>query len=140
MPKFSRSTSIEKASLRFIIFSAEKNHDDELIKKVQAFIENHFAEKISVDELASFAELSRRNLERRFRKATFHSVVEYMQRARIEAAKATLEKNTAYIKDAMLQAGYSDFKAFSATFKKLTGLSPIAYSNSFNRSGLTTNR
>jgi transcriptional regulator GlxA family with amidase domain len=129
-----------KSQSPFIIFSAEKNHDDELIKKVQTFIENHFAEKISVDELAAFAGLSRRNLERRFRKATFHSLVEYLQRARIEAAKKILEKYRVDINEAMLQAGYSDFKAFSATFKKLTGLSPIAYSNSFNGSTSIVNR
>ena len=54
-----------------------------------------------------------------------------MQKIRIEAAKLILEKNRADIREAMLQAGYSDLKAFNATFKKLTGLSPMAYSRRF---------
>jgi transcriptional regulator GlxA family with amidase domain len=54
----------------FTIFSGQKDHEDEPVRKAQEFIEMHFQDKITVDQLASMLALSRRNLERRFRKAT----------------------------------------------------------------------
>jgi len=83
--------------------------------------------------LASMFAISRRNLERRFRKVTFNSVVEYIQRVRIEAAKMSLERTRENVNEAMYKAGYSDTKAFRTTFKKHTGISPLEYRNKFNR-------
>jgi transcriptional regulator GlxA family with amidase domain len=111
----------------FMIFNAQKDHEDEEIKKAQAFIEENYSDKISVDDLATMVGLSRRNLERRFRKVTYNSIVEYIQRVRIEAAKKTLERNRENVNEAMYKSGYSDNKAFRSTFKKFTGLSPLEY-------------
>lgn len=111
----------------FMIFSPQKRHGDEAVKQVQDYIEANYAEKFSVDDLAREVGVSRRNLERRFRKATYNSIVEYMQRVRIEAAKQTLEKERENVAEAMYKAGYTDSKAFRTTFKKFTGLSPMEY-------------
>ena len=75
----------------FIMFNGQKEHDDNSIKKAQEFIESNFHDKITVDRLAEVTALSRRNLERRFKKATANTVVEYIQRVKIEAAKKRLE-------------------------------------------------
>lgn len=117
----------------FMIFSPQKQHEDEAVKRAQEYIEQNYAEKISVDELAREVGVSRRNLERRFRKATYNSIVEYMQRVRIEAAKQTLERERENVNEAMYKAGYNDSKAFRTTFKKLTGLSPLEYRNKYTR-------
>ena len=77
--------------------------------------------------------LSRRNLERRFKKATSNSVVEYMQRVKVEAAKMSLETSRENVNEVMYKVGYTDSKAFRTTFKKITGLSPIEYRNKYNR-------
>jgi transcriptional regulator GlxA family with amidase domain len=115
----------------FMIFQPQKRHEDEAVKKVQDIIEANYAEKLSVDDLAREVGVSRRNLERRFRKVTYNSIVEYMQRVRIEAAKQTLEKERENVNEAMYKAGYNDSKAFRTTFKKLTGLSPMEYRNKY---------
>lgn len=117
----------------FMIFSPQKRHEDEAVKKAQDYIEQNYAEKISVDHLAREVGVSRRNLERRFRKVTFNSIAEYLQRVRIEAAKQTLERERENVNEAMYKAGYNDSKAFRTTFKKLTGLSPLAYRNKYVR-------
>jgi transcriptional regulator GlxA family with amidase domain len=117
----------------FIIFKGQKTHEDEPVKKAQEFIENNFEEKITVDQLASMLALSRRNLERRFKKATANTVVEYMQRVKIEAAKKSLETGRKNINEVMYEVGYSDNKAFRTTFKKITGLSPIEYRSKYNK-------
>jgi transcriptional regulator GlxA family with amidase domain len=119
--------------LSFIIFQGQRGHEDELVKKAQEYIEKNYQEKITVDQLASMLALSRRNLERRFKKATANTVVEYIQRVRIEAAKMTLEKARENVNDAMYKSGYTDTKAFRSTFKKITGLSPIEYRSKYNR-------
>ncbi len=119
--------------LSFTIFQGQKEHEDEPIKKAQVFIENNFPEKITVDQLASMLALGRRNLERRFKKATANTVVEYIQRVKIEAAKNSLECMRDNVNEVMYKVGYTDPKAFRNTFKKITGLSPIEYRNKFNR-------
>jgi transcriptional regulator GlxA family with amidase domain len=117
----------------FIIFKGQKEHEDEPIRKAQEYIESNFRSKITVDQLASMLALSRRNLERRFKKATSNTVVEYIQRVKIEAAKLSLESSYENVNEVMYKVGYSDPKAFRTTFKRITGLSPVQYRNRFNR-------
>lgn len=111
----------------FIMFQGQKDHDDEPIKKAQEFIEANFQDRITVDDLASKFALSRRNLERRFKKATSNTLVEYIQRVKIEAAKLSLETSRENVNEVMYKVGYSDMKAFRTTFKKITGMSPVQY-------------
>jgi transcriptional regulator GlxA family with amidase domain len=117
----------------FIIFQGQKEHEDESIRKAQEFIETNFQEKITVDQLANMLAIGRRNLERRFKKATSNSVIEYMQRVKIEAAKKSLETSRENINEVMYKVGYTDTKAFRSAFKRITGLSPINYRNKYNR-------
>jgi len=120
-----------KSQSPFMIFNGQKTHEDDTVREIQEFIEQNSAEKITVDQLASQFAISRRNLERRFKKATTNSVVEYLQRVRIEAAKMRLESSRETVNEVMYSVGYTDTKAFRATFKKITGLSPVAYRNKF---------
>ena len=120
----------------FTIFKGQKEHADEPIKKAQEFIEHNFDEKITVEQLASMFALGRRNMERRFKKATANTVMEYIQRVKVEAAKKNLESGRQNVNEVMYTVGYSDAKAFRNTFKKFTGLSPIDYRNKYNREAL----
>ncbi|MFO7526568.1 MAG: helix-turn-helix domain-containing protein [Ignavibacteriaceae bacterium] len=117
----------------FTIFIGQKDHEDEQIKRAQDFIETNFQTKITVDQLASMLAISRRNFERRFKKATANTVVEYIQRVKVEAAKISLESSRENVNEVMYKVGYNDNKAFRTTFKKITGLSPIQYRNKYNR-------
>ena len=116
----------------FTIFNSQKSHDDEEISRVQQYIEQHLDEKMSVEQLAAMLPASRRNFERRFKKATSNSVLEYLQRVRIEAAKKSLESSRLTVSEVMYDVGYSDMKAFRTTFKKITGLSPLEYRKKYN--------
>ncbi|RRB07323.1 GlxA family transcriptional regulator [Larkinella rosea] len=119
----------------FTIFQGQKEHEDEPVKKAQEFIEKNFQDKITIDQLAEMHALGRRNLERRFKKATSNTVAEYIQRVKIEAAKKNLEISQKNINEIMYDVGYSDTKAFRTIFKKITGLSPIEYRNKYNKIG-----
>lgn len=119
--------------LSFTIFQGQKEHEDDAIKQAQEFIEKNVHEKVTVDQLASMFALSRRALERRFKKATCNTVAEYMQRVKMEAAKMSLESSRHNVNEVMYNVGYSDPKAFRTTFKRITGLSPMQYRNKYNR-------
>src|SRR5699024_10181649 len=60
----------------FIIFKGQKDHKDDKVRKAQQFIETHYQEKIQVDRLAEQLAMSRRTLERRFKKATRNTVTQ----------------------------------------------------------------
>lgn len=125
---------IERADqLPFIIFQGQKDHDDAQIKKAQEFIESNFHERITVDQLADMLAIGRRNLERRFKKATSNTVVEYIQRVKMEAAKMNLESSRENVNEVMYKVGYTDTKAFRNTFKRITGLSPLQYRSKYSR-------
>lgn len=117
----------------FIIFNGQKEHEDETIKKAQTFIENNFYEKLTVDQLTKMLALSRRSLERRFKKATNNTVMEYIQRVKIEAAKKDFESSQKNINEVMYNVGYLDPKAFRTVFKKVTGITPAAYRSKYNK-------
>ena len=111
----------------FIIFSGQKTHEDAAVLNAQEFIEQHFQEKITVDELCNKHSIGRRTFERRFKKATSNTVVEYIQRVKIEAAKKDLEKGRKTVNEVMFDVGYSDTKAFRDVFRKYAGMSPANY-------------
>ncbi len=117
----------------FIMFTGQSSHNDEPVKKAQEFIEKNVGDKISVEDLASKFAIGRRNFERRFKKATSNTPVEYIQRVKIEAAKKSLEASRKNVTEVMYDVGYSDTKAFRTVFKKFTGMSPIDYRNRYNK-------
>lgn len=120
----------------FMMFQGQKDHNDAEVLKAQHYIEDNIQEKITVDELAELTALGRRSLERRFKKATNNSIVEYIQRVKIEAAKRSFESSRKNITEVMYDVGYSDTKAFRDVFKKITGLTPIEYRNKYNKQEL----
>jgi len=99
---------------------------------VQEYLEHHYQDKLTVDQLAEQFNITRRTLERRFKKATRHTVSEYLQRLKIEAAKQQLEIGRKPIMEIMLEVGYSDTQTFRDVFKKITGMTPVDYRNKYN--------
>ncbi|MDB5000451.1 MAG: AraC family transcriptional regulator [Mucilaginibacter sp.] len=122
-----------KSQSPFIMFNGQKTHEDEPIKKAQEFIEANIAERISVEDLAMKYAIGKRHFERRFKKATNNTPVEYIQRVKIEAAKKQLESGRKNVNEVMYTVGYTDTKAFRTIFKKITGLSPVEYRNKYNK-------
>ena len=117
----------------FTIFTGQKLHEDETVKKAQSYIESKLHEKMSVEHLSSRFAVSRRNFDRRFIKATGNTPLEYMQRVKIESAKKAFETNRKTINEVMYEVGYSDVKAFREVFRKITGMSPLEYRGKYNK-------
>ena len=117
----------------FAMFKGQKHHNDKEVLKSQEFIEKNIQERMTIDELADMSAMGRRTFERRFKQATNNSVLEYIQRVKIEAAKRSFENSRKNINEVMFDVGYTDTKAFRTTFKKITGLTPIEYRNKYNK-------
>jgi transcriptional regulator GlxA family with amidase domain len=117
----------------FMIFSGQKDHHDEAIKKAQSYIEKNFENRININELADMVGVSGRNFLRRFKKATANTPKEYIVRVKVEAAKRQFESTIHNIQEVMFNVGYTDEKAFRNTFRKYSGLSPLEYRKKYNR-------
>lgn len=116
---------------QFRIFEGHKLHGDEPILRAQEFIEANFQDKITIEQLADFCSLSRRTFQRRFKNATYLTVVEYIQNVRVERAKKLLETNRLSVNEVMVETGYKDPKAFREVFKKTAGISPNFYKSRY---------
>lgn len=117
----------------FIMFRGQKEHGDQLIEKVQLFIENNYREKINIEKLATDFSIVRRTLERRFRKATNNSIAEYIQLTKIEVAKKEIETGRKTITEIMYELDYADKRTFKDLFIKITGLTPMEYKKKYAR-------
>lgn len=117
----------------FIIFKGQKQHDDEMVKEAQAYIESNAQDKLSIEYLSSTFSVSRRNFDRRFIKATGNTHLEYLQRVKIERAKKAIETSRKTINEVMYEVGYSDVKAFREVFRRITGVSPLEYKTKYNK-------
>lgn len=120
----------------FAMFQGQKNHGNEEISKIQVFIENNFHDKIGIDFIASTFNIGRRSLDRRFKSATTNTVLEYIQRIKMESAKRSFEASRKNISAVMIEVGYTDSKAFREVFQKITGLTPIEYRNKYSKIAL----
>jgi len=117
----------------FIVFHGLKDHDDETILKAQEYIEQHYEEKLLVEEIAARFNVTRRTFERRFKKATRHTVIEYIQRVKVEATKKQLEIGRKSVNEIMYSVGYADLQTYRDIFKKITGMTPVEYRNKYNK-------
>jgi transcriptional regulator GlxA family with amidase domain len=111
----------------FVIFAGLKDHGDELVLKAQEFIENNPTETYTVDGICAKFSVGRRTFERRFKKCTGNSILEYVQRVKVEFAKRHLEAGRKTVNEIIYETGYNDIDAFRKVFKKFTHLSPLGY-------------
>lgn len=125
-----------KSQSVFTMFRGQKQHDDEVVKEVQTYLEQNFREKISMEELSSRFSVGRRNFDRRFIKATGNTPIEYLQRIKVESAKKSLETSRKTVSEIMYEVGYSDVKAFREVFRKFTGMSPVEYKGRYSRNSV----
>ena len=116
-----------KSQNPYVIFMGQKQHGDEVVLKAQEFIENNPTAIFTIDGICDKFGVGRRTFERRFKKNTANSIVEYVQRVKVEFAKKHLETGRKTVNEIIYEAGYNDIDAFRKVFKKFTDLSPIDY-------------
>jgi len=116
----------------YAIFSAPKDHGDGEILQIQQEMGNNFADTFDFDELAKGYGMSRRTMERRFKKATGVTPLVYQQRTRVEHAKTLLESGNSSFDEISYEVGYMDNSFFRKLFIKYTTLRPREYRSLFS--------
>ena len=112
-------------------FVRPRAHGDTVIIRAQEWIEAHQAESIDYNALASRFRMSRRSLERRFKKAVGLTPLAYLQKLRVDQAKHLLEEGTHTFNEITYAVGYEDIPFFRKLFIRLTGMRPRAYQQRF---------
>ncbi|MBP3633736.1 MAG: AraC family transcriptional regulator [Oscillospiraceae bacterium] len=102
-----------------------KNQDRML--PMLTYIQEHFAEKITLEQIAAAACISTRECLRCFRSCIQQSPMEYLTQYRIEAASRLLEKTTLPVTEIAMETGWGSSAYFSKIFRKLRGMSPKEY-------------
>lgn len=98
----------------------------EPVRKAVWYIESHFAEPVTLDDVAAVAGLSRFHLSRSFAHVAGRPVTAYVRARRLsEAAKALCDRE-AGILDVALAYGYGSHEAFTRAFRDQFGVTPQA--------------
>ena len=100
------------------------------IEKACRFMEQHFAERIYLDQICRYAGLSKSTLLRAFTKSKGVTPYSYLENIRIGEAKKLLEQGFPPI-EAALRTGFSDQSHFTNYFNRFIGLSPGVYREIF---------
>ena len=92
-----------------------------------AYIHENFAQSIHRKDLAAYACVSERHLNRCFLQETGLTPLNYLNRFRIQQAKLLLRKNQLSITEVAGEVGFSESSHFSRIFRREAGVSPSAY-------------
>ncbi|SFX65421.1 two-component system, response regulator YesN [Thermoactinomyces sp. DSM 45891] len=105
----------------------QQNAQFDAFDQVKKYIEEHFMEDLSLEQLAKFVQLSPFYLSKCFKEVFGISYVDYMTQCRISRAKEYIRQGGLSFKEIAYEVGYHDPNYFSRVFKKTCGLSPSQY-------------
>ena len=101
-----------------------------VLRRIRVYIDAHIGERISLDDLAREACVSRFHFARQFRLSTGESPMGYLRRVRIERSKSILQSRETTIAEVAATLGFSDQSHFTRTFGRLVGVSPGSFARS----------
>lgn len=97
------------------------------LERTKAYIDSHYHENLTLEQLARIAELSPKYYADLFKKTYGLSTIDYVTEARLNHAKRLIAQSDMKLSDIAHQVGYNDEFYFSRKFKQATGLTPSAY-------------
>ena len=99
------------------------------LRRVHDHIDLHYAEPLTLGDLAALVRMSKFHLVRAFRAAYGETPMRYLTRRRIERAQDLLRSANLTVTEVCMLVGFSSLGSFSSTFSELVGESPVAYRN-----------
>lgn len=97
------------------------------VRAAQDYIGEHYAENLSLTEVAEKVGISGGYLSTMFTQNLKCGFVDYLNQVRIERACTYMEQNYLKTYEVAYKVGFKDEKYFSKVFKKVKGMSPKAY-------------
>ncbi len=96
-------------------------------EQVRAYMEDNVGTRITLQDLARVAGVSRFHFARQFRLRTGESPMGYLLRSRIERAKPMLRRSESKVSDIAANLGFADQSHFTRTFRRMVGMSPSEF-------------
>ena len=115
----------------FHVFHPPTDHGDAVVLASQRWIDEHHGTSGPVEAMIRRSGLPASTFSRRFRAATGHSPIGYVQQIRIERAKRQLETTGDAVERVSWAVGYEDAAAFRRVFRRLVGMTPGEYRRRF---------
>lgn len=97
------------------------------IKEIQSYIRGHYADKVTLEELATVIRLNKFKLIRIFKQATGLSPIDYLIHVRIEEAKNMLIDTDTPVAEISEKVGFHSPSHFAKAFKALNHITPTEY-------------
>lgn len=121
----------EEAWQRFIhlccVQMGEYLSSRQTIMRVKAYVQEHFRDSLTLEEVAGVVQLSPNYLSNLFKQEVGETFIDYVTHVRLEKAKELLKDNAYTLKEISFMIGYKDPNYFSRVFKKHCDLSPSQY-------------
>lgn len=108
------------------IFHAPQKNQDRILTMI-AFIQENFAEKLTLEDIAGSAAVSTRECLRCFRASIHQSPMDYLIEYRIRISKKMLETTSLSITDIALRCGFNSNSYYTKQFHRICGKTPNAY-------------
>ena len=100
------------------------NLDTTGVQKAMGMMTECYAEPLSLESIATFADMSKFSLIRQFREAVGTTPYEWLQQYRLSRVKEDLLKTRRTVTDVALEHGFSSVSAANRLFRRLYGMSP----------------
>ena len=98
-----------------------------VVRKVMAYIHQNFVDPISRVDMADYADVSERHLDRCFQQDMGITPIAYLNRYRVKQAKTLLIETARTVTEIALDVGFSNSSHFSRVFRREVGSSPSIY-------------
>ena len=111
---------------------SETRESSDKLKHVLDYIELHYAEPISISELAQLCYFSNYHFMRFFKKHMNMTCMEYIKKLRLEKSVELFKQGNTSILDASLSVGFHNLSYFHREFKKKYGMTPLTFIKELN--------
>jgi AraC-like DNA-binding protein len=101
------------------------------LQRAKDLVDSHYADALTVDDLARAAGLSRAHFSREFRRSFGDSPHGYLLTRRLERAAALLRSTDMTVADICMSVGLESVGSFTTSFTRMFGRTPVAYRASF---------
>ena len=110
-----------------------------LVEKAVNYIDIHYAEKLTLRDVAGSVHINESYLSKLFKKETGVGFTDYLNNLRIRKSTELLETTDLNLLEIAGRVGFDDQSYFTKVFKKITGKTPKQYKNGVNADKLLDN-
>lgn len=109
----------------------KEDQNTQPIRETRLYIEEHYMEQVTLEEIARHVGLNESYLSSIFKKQVGKSLIDYLTYTRVQHARELLINRNKSVNEIAEEVGFNDAKYFTKRFKKYTGVSPNEYRKLF---------